>query len=499
MPPIERATVDGGRGESLSLRTLLGLAGDVPLTCRAMAAGLCVSVYPRTLVTEGLTHFLDELKVALQKVGCTVISFEEAIARGEGRIGAGIAIISPGEGVVGDLAIDHVGDLARNVVVGLYEGPCPADAETVRQGKLDRVVQVYARHLVHVAIFIDRDTWTVCTMNGAIVRCLRNKPIETDVLETLVPKIAAPTVPPRRSDFLVREGGLDPLDTHLRPAVHDLVNSGRLWEESGAMTSHTPLSSLTFPSRKYQKIVSAYLDSRSGMSYGFLVRQLPTPVTPALYLDELESDITNENWGHGMVHRVGGRFYVSVRVCDRTYAVPVPAVKVLSTRSGCDKTRLNPITDVVALSLEAGRITFETPASLAALADCRPSYDTLVILAHAVGNAIVASVLARLRPESSWLRWLSEDGLAVAHWHGFLPSGAIPPDHLTYGETNPAVSCSTPQSAIYALAAKIDTLELRLRARGEFIAEVHVEPHHGTNIIGRSLTNAAEWLARVTA
>src|SRR5690606_28436914 len=128
-------------------------------------------------------------------------------------------------------------------------------------------------------------------------------------------------------------------------------------------------------------------------------------------------------------------------------------------------------------------------------AHARPSYDTMVMLAHAAGNAVVAALQRALAPGAAPLAdALDGPGLSASHWHGYAPPGVVPPGYAAHGAGNPPVSCSTPQSAVYALAGKLAAFDAALAAGRPFAGDVHVEPHHGTNLTGTlTLAEAARW------
>jgi hypothetical protein len=249
------------------------------------------------------------------------------------------------------------------------------------------------------------------------------------------------------------------------------------------MLFHTSLDSLEFRNRYYQKIAAAYLDHRSGMSYGFLARQLPADIAPAAPLA-----------GNGLPEDAPGGHSVVVTIAGRSYRVDVPDVWVLTTRSGCDKSNVDVDRDIVLMGLVKGNVVFETPEGTDMRVDCRPSYDTLTILAHAAGNAIVACLLARIQPGAPFAAMMREGGAALAHWHGLINRDILPPGYFLHGSANPPVSCSTFQSAVYALTGKLGALEQSLQDGVPFRGDVHVEPFHGTNITGESLVSLAEWI-----
>ena len=175
----------------------------------------------------------------------------------------------------------------------------------------------------------------------------------------------------------------------------------------------------------------------------------------------------------------------------------IPDVWLLSTRSGCNKTDLNPQKDILRLGLHRGEITIDTPPEIEA-EECRPSYDTYAILAHAVGNIITASLLLTKNRKSTFPEILQTNGLSISHWHGY-PDREYPlPGYVIHGEDNPPVSCSTPQSAAYAFHGKLRSLDLYEGAAESYRGDVHIEPHHGTNITGcMTITETAKWVDKM--
>ncbi len=119
------------------------------------------------------------------------------------------------------------------------------------------------------------------------------------------------------------------------------------------------------------------------------------------------------------------------------------------------------------------------------------------MLTHAVGNVIVSALQKTLTPGAGALAdSLDEDGPTASHWHGYVQPGVAPAGFASHGVDNPPVSCSTPQSAVYALVGKLRAFEAALAAGAPFAGDVHVEPHHGTNLVGAvSLVDAAQWAA----
>jgi hypothetical protein len=413
------------------------------------------------------------------------MSYEEALLEGEdGRIGEGIVLIAPGEGESGDLAIDHVASLSRNTVVGILDGTLPGLGESGLQKRVNALVSALVWHMAHVLIYVDDTTWTLCNMNGAIdtfsLDSLRER-----IFDSLVPKLAAPVLPPKRSDFEFYENGFDVTD--YEAPVEDLLIGSDSWGKTGLLISQTRINELAFRTHKYRRIASAFLNWRTGMSYGFLAHQLPSLTDPAIDLEQAAPALRLIDWTEKDFYEIDSHICVALKLSTKRFLVRIPEVSVLCTRSGCEKTRLDPAKDLVRLTLRSGKVIVETPKGVAKENDCQPSFDTTCILAHAVGNVIVASILARVNPASKFCVNLNHNGLALAHWHGFLEASELPPGYYVHGRTNPPVSCSTPQAAIFALSGKLAALQQSVDDGVEYMGDIHEEPSHGTNVTGRSL------------
>jgi hypothetical protein len=228
------------------------------------------------------------------------------------------------------------------------------------------------------------------------------------------------------------------------------------------------------------------------MSYGFLARQLPSVIFPAMQLAEAGSMLQRVDWDEKDFIEIDGGVVVAPKIGKHRYVVRVPDVAVLCTRSGCEKIRLDPLTDLVQLALSNGHVELAFPAGLVAGSDCQPSFDTLTILSHAVGNALAASILSRTRPQSSLVASVAHEGFAIAHWHGYPIVTALPHGYHMHGQLNPPVSCSTPQAAIFSLSGKLEVLASSIVTGNDYLGDVHIEPSHGTNLNGSTLIELAK-------
>lgn len=479
---------------TLSTEAMCRILGTspAPLNAADMAKSLCVAFYPPVCSNHNLVNFLEKLRLSLIASGVSIITYKQALEEGSnGRIGKGIVLIAAGEGETGNLAIDHVASLSENTVVAVLSGKRPGLGASALQKRIDGLVSALAWHMAHVIIYVDDTTWTVCNMNGAM-DTYSHEALKDRVLDALIPKLAAPIVPPQKDDFEVEERPFDASVPDYQLQVRDLLAGAEMWGKSGLLATQTKMANLEFRSGRYRRITAAFLNYRTGMSYGFLARQLPLTATPAVDLEEAPRLMRLLDWGQRDFFEIEGHLCVALSLMNKRYLIKIPKVSVICTRSGCEKTQLNPDKDLLKLSLVDGKIVVGIPKDSGVENDFQPSFDTLTILAHAVGNAIVASVLTRLRPASTFHTILRHNGLALAHWHGFVHPSELPEAYHLHGLTNPPVCCSTPQAAIFALRGKLTAVQGSLEADVDYIGDVHVEPSHGTNIIGNSLVELAD-------
>ncbi len=478
-----------------ALRLMLGISKPVRLSRESMASGLRVTFHLGRSLTTRVRSFVDRLRLALAESGVQIVDPDAALTgSGRRKFKEDLVVIAAGDHPPGNLPVDHVANLRKNSLVGIYDGPCPTQRFVSAQDILNRIVQALAWDIVQTAIFVDDTTWTTCTMNGAIIACPNTGSLRSDVLSTLIPKLAAPVVPPHAADFDVQEGALDLSSPDYDPYVRDFVEGGPVWAATGLMLFHTSLDSLKFRSAFYRRVAAAYLDRRSGMSYGFLARQLAVPQTRVMTVEEGIRESGSRDWlTRGYLH-LHDRLHVVLRLDDEAYLVEVPEVRVLSTRSGCDKSKIDGKRDLMLMKLSAGKVSYETPRGLSSRVDSKPSYDTMTILSHALGNALISGVLRKRGKGPGFSDTVRASGMGLAHWHGMLDARDMPQGYCMYGEDNPPVSCSTHQAAIYALSGKLSAFRSCLRQRKEYAGDVHVEPHHGVNVTWPTLKGLAQWL-----
>ncbi len=473
----------------------LDITRDVPLSEQAMAESLTVTFHPPYQQSDRLNRFSKILKKSLMDLGVEVIPYQQALLDGDDeKIRPGIVVVEQGESADGNPAMTKLTSLYKNPIVTLFDTPPPIPDNPNLQETLDSIVGVLAWNLTHVPIFVEPDRWTICTMNGSVIKCDSWQDPKEEILNSLIPKLAAQVIPPKRDEITYRENELESVSEQYGHHVKDFMNAAKIWRDNGLMLAHTSVDDLKYRNRFHRRLVKQYLDNRTGMSYGFMVKQLPVQAKPAIPFEESPAEIRNNDWERRPLATNGESNYAFLRHNNREWIIEIPDVWLLSTRSGCNKTDLNPEKDLLRLGLHKGQITIDTPPGSSAK-ECRPSYDTYAILAHALGNVITASLLLHNTQEAQFAKVLGEKGFSISHWHGY-PDRTYPlPGYIIHGQENPPVSCSTPQSAAYAFIGKLKSLKLFNGEDRSYRGDIHIEPHHGTNITGcMNLTETAGWV-----
>ena len=455
-----------------SVSRILGLDPNIPLTLEDMRLKLKVTFHLLNPISASLNNFFDSLRLAFEELGIQTFDFDETLDE-TGKVKPGYAVFVAGMTDNGqDMMVNRVNSLYNNPIIGLYAGKSPVNPEDSNQDKLDSIITVLAYDVVHVAIFVDKNSWTIGTMNGAIIQTPHSKDLKNTILGCLVPKLTAQVIPPNLLvEISYRHNSFDASQLQYADIIDDFSKAALLLSEHNLIMSHTKVSSLNFKNTFHERVIRHYLDHRSGMSYGFMVWQLPVKSRPAILAD---ADNKEQYYPDGN--------YIPVTFLGNNYLVETPDVWVLSTRSGCDKTNLDISKDIVRMGLSDGNIILDLPKGVDDEQDVKPSYDTLAIMAHALGNSIINSLMKAILGDNKFSQNLDNKGVSLFHWHGELEAHQLLENHFVHGAANPSVSCSTPQSAVYSFMGKLQALEDCIVQKGEFLGDIHIEPHHGTNI-----------------
>lgn len=518
-----------------TIEAILGLP-DVPVTANEMASRLAVTFFPPTKPSTNEANFSKKLHDKLIELNVEVVPFEDALfdltfwqkikivakavalnikivfsRMGVGdasladlglpfsmslgkKIRRGIAVIATGEGVTGNLPMDLTTSFKENPVITIIDRPEEVDEQSGYIEHMEAALKQFAWHMTNLVISVTDKQWTIYSFNGSYPTYDLAAGFTDGVMNNLIPKISAQVTPPRLSEFEIKENSFDPGSRQYVTAIKDLVDGGALLDKSGLYPRRKNIKDLYFRNNLYRWIGNIHLDKRSGMSYGFVARQLPTELSELILLDEFKKLNIEAEPITDALYSLDGQFYLSIGLVGQEYAIKLPEVYVLTSKSGADKSKLDIGTDIIKMGLVNGVMKLETAIGSDMNNDYRPSFDTKVILAHILGNAIIASVLEFIRPGNSFSKMISKEGIGLAHWHGYVKDGDFPGGFIIHGEANLPVSCSSPQSGIYALKGKFEILDKLAGSGADFNGDIQIEPHHGSNVNYGRLTDLAEYI-----
>lgn len=525
-----------------ALQKILGIEEKVHLKAEEMADQLNITFFPyrSPAVSEPVERFAEKLRCTLIKLKTNVVPYEQALERVQlhktvhrfvrillnnflfsvsrlfrketqchyipwsifrnllrrKRVKKGISVIAVGEQATGRLPMDVTASFTESTVVTILDWPQNIRDHSGFHEHFDAALNLFAYHMTNIVIAVKKDRWLLYNFNAAHpIYSLQDDEFERAVLMALVPKIVAPIRSLKFSDFSIRNSTFNPQEPAYQMSVRDLIESGALLEQTGLYPKGKRIDELPFRNAFYRWVGRIHLDQRSGMSYGFLARQLPIVLSPVIPFEEfVKRNHTLKEWSRDFLFVEKKLFLIVELPPIGKFVLSVPDVAVLSQRSGCDKTCMNPQTDLMKLTLSTGKLILETPTGVKVNEQFKPSFDTRVILAHAVGNTIIASLLGYFDPTSEFARQATEAGFAIAHWHGYFHPKHIPKGWYVHGIECPHVACSSPQSALYALEGKLQAFKEVFAQDQLYRGDIHIEPHHGTNITFPTLKALSEFL-----
>jgi hypothetical protein len=511
-----------------TIKIILGIKDNASLTPREMADDLVVTFFPYKKEDNSVVvnDFAEKLEAALLNLGIKVIRYEDALINvnflkrfgqifkiilvnfrillnGGGdffkiklgkKIMPGVAIFMIGNGKDGDLPMDNTTSFKYNPIITIIDKPLGINSDSTFYDHMNAALDLFAHNMSNLLISVTSKDFTIYSFNASYPNYLIDDTFDSVILRDLIPKIAAPVRPPKFHDFQVRYNSFEPLDEKYFIFIDDIIKSGPILEKTGLYPKGKKIEDLKFRNNFYKWVGSLHLDKRNGMSYGFLARQLPVNLSIVLLEDKLPQYLKSCVSRDKKYFYHKDELYVRFSLFNKRYVILVPDVWVLTSRSGSDKTKLDVQRDIIKIGLVSGRMILELPQGKKNL-DFKPSFDTRVILSHAVSNAIFASILNYFQPNNNFAKLLVSNGLALAHWHGYINPGLLKEKWNIYGFDNPSVSCSSSQSALYAFIGKETGVMDSLLKKYQYIGDIHIEPQHGTNMTFDSLVSLANFLS----
>lgn len=336
----------------------------------------------------------------------------------------------------------------------------------------DRKIAIGLKNLIttmsEIVIGVSKNSFAIINMN--LSDSVYGKEALNDfVYNSLIPKIYAPIKPPILSRFKKSE-----YDPDTVPYAGKLAELGKLLKKTELFPQGSKFSD-KIARQSHRDVVNKILDGRTGVSYGFIaLAEPPQYIGERLVSAEQWSQMKQvERFSDGNVREdSNGRWHIKTVIGDTVYYQQIPDIWIVTSRSGCDKTNLNPYTDIVRIGLLNGKLHLQVPGGIDLdRRDIRPSFDTYVILAQAMSAALYT-------PE------LVENGMPILHFHGYPDPNWFRQDEYHSGENNPSLPCGTVEAAILNFSAVYDIANQIGNNGTEKKLLCLVESDHGVNILG---------------
>lgn len=527
-----------------AIQKILGIREKVSMSADEMVKEMKVAFYPieGIHVSENVRSFNTKIKECFQNIGVEIVDYQGSLEhvpaskriqrivkivannaryvvskalrlRGEffyinlqsikrvirsQRLKKGVSVIVLGELHPDTLPMQFISSFKHNSIIHILDFPKNIKDTTLFEEHFDTAMSLFAYHMANIVIAVDDQKWMVYNFNASHpIYQFSDGKLEEHVKHALIPKIVAPISPHRFSEFKIAEDRFSTQDASIKSLIDDMSTGAKLFDKTRLFPEGKKIDSLPFRDNFHKHIGKLHLDNRSGMSFGFISKQMPIKPGKILTLDE-----TKQTYGKYMTDAsdyfidAEQNIHIVFEIPGKgTHSIQIPDVWVLTLRSGSNKTNFNPNKDLLLLGLSSkGDMWMKFPEGVKIHEDYKPSFDTKVILAHAVGNAIISSILNFLDPASEFVKKVEESGISISHWHGYFREDLVPGSCMVYGFKNLHVACSSPQSAIYALGGKLTSFMDNISNSKNYKGDVHIEPHHGSNISFLSLTELGEYL-----
>jgi hypothetical protein len=365
-----------------------------------------------------------------------------------------------------DFTVGYLQDPYNTQVITIMSlDPEFENEDTTYDEKISIGLKNLIANMSEIVIGVSRSKFGITNMNLSDSIYTHDQ-LDDFVLYSLIPKIYAPIKPPVLTRFAVSE--YDPQEFEYAKKLSalgadlkstDLFPAGSKFVDAIKRLSH-------------RDVANKILDGRTGVSYGFIALAEPPRYDGEKYIDEDVWDSLQEipNYNPDEVRAASNdRWYVKTLLGEGTVYQQVPEIWIVTSRSGCDKTNLNPDSDIVRIGLVKGKLHLEIPRGVdLGRKDIRPSFDTYVILAQALSSALYAPSLI-------------EKEMSILHFHGYPDPCWFGVSEHHAGARNPSLPCGTVEAALLNYSAVYETAT---KNGSDIKLLCLVESDHGVNVLG---------------
>lgn len=523
-----------------AIKTILGISENVDLEISDMIKKINITFYPNNgNVSEKTKIFVDDFLSSLKKLNINILSFEDVWQKiplqkrvkrfikyllnniiwllryffrkpqtsfflsfkticklcSKWKIRHGISIICVGEQNEKDLVMQHISNFKTNSVITIVDLPPHINKKSDFLAHFDTSMSMFAYHMTNIIIAVGQSIWITYNFNASHPTFnFPDNNLTEHIYNSIIPKIAAPISPHKLEEFIILDRNFDPDDHDNRNSINIMFDGAQLFALTNLFPKGKSIDELPFRNNFHKLIGKLHLDSRSGMSFGFIAHQLPTMIHEVQSLKDFILLYPGAFVDKDYFINEHGDIYIYIESNKSKIVLKIPDVWVMTLRSGANKTKFNKNLDLIKIGLINGKMYMQLPIGLNQDNTYKPSFDTKVILAHAVCNALIASLFKFYKINDDFVQMIKNDGISISHWHGYFNDEKIPDKMIVHGKNNPHVSCSSPQSAIYAFQGKFSNIFDILENILEYKGDIHVEPHHGINVSYSTLSDLAKFI-----
>ena len=385
------------------------------------------------------------------------------------RESVSVADITQQIGWAEDHAIQRLEDPTATQVILLTElDDRFVDEKLPYTEKIGLGVNTLISQFSEVVIGVSQEKISILNMNLSDSLFDRHQ-LDSFVLRSLIPKIYVPIAPLPLSRFQ-----LSRFNPHTSPYAQKLITLSSSLSSTGLFPSGFKLSEVV-RRQSHRDIVSAIVNGRTGVSYGFVAYAEPPQYEGAIEISQTEWEnlAPVEDFSEEEVRQnAAGRRYLKTLINTQTCYRQIPNLWLVCSRSGANKTNLDIGQDILRLGIQGDLKLQIAEGADETVADIKPSYDTYVMIAIALATALYT-------PE------LIADGAPIIHFHGYPSQAWFQPSEDYAGTQNPAVPCGTYESGVFNF---LSIHQLASSPQRPLSLVGLVEPDHGINLLSNSLS-----------
>lgn len=484
-----------------AIRCILGLDKNLIIDHLEMAKNLKVTFYPyEGIVSKDTRLFYSKLREAFEYYGVSIVPYHEALIEpGQRLIKKGLCLVVLGEQDKDHMPIECLPSYRENFILTILDDtsfiPSGLHKKSYKK-QADYGYNLITWHFSNYIIAVSKNHWVNFSGNGMfdVNEIDYNDDFKQKILSSIISKLFAPLLPIPMSEFTIIDECFEPSDPDIAPYVDDLIKGAKIFSKTHLLDYKIKFENMILKKDVYKKILKIVFDNRSGAHLGYLSRQLPTRLPDIFTIEDAKNKFGIEFHDKDYTF-FQDEIYLKFDLPDKSICLKVPDIWTITSISGAEKNNLK-TSEIIKMGLKAGRMYLQFPKNAKIdLNIVRPSFDTKVILSNALSSAIYAGIMKFYKPELIYPSLLEKQGMALAHWHGYILPAYVPGGWVIHGEDYPVCMCSAHQAAVYGFMGKENAmLSSIFNSSREFLGDIHVEPQHGVNMSWESVKGLAKYL-----